>query len=73
MRYSRFYIILSIFVFNLLSACAVCYGAPDHPVTQGLNKAILFLLGTIVFVVSCIMYSIFVLIKRSKNVQNEGI
>ncbi len=73
MRYSRFYIILSIFVFNLLSACAVCYGAPDHPVTQGLNKAILFLLGTIVFVLSCIMYSIFVLIKRSKNVQNEGI
>tara|TARA_Y100000817_G_scaffold200719_1_gene157079 strand:- start:521 stop:742 length:222 start_codon:yes stop_codon:yes gene_type:complete len=72
-RYSRFYIILSIFVFNLLSACAVCYGAPDHPVTQGLNKAILFLLGTIVFVLSCIMYSIFVLIKRSKNVQNEGI
>ncbi len=73
MRSTRFYIILSIFVFNLLSACAVCYGAPDHPVTQGLNKAILFLLGTIVFVLSCIMYSIFVLIKRSKNVQNEGI
>tara|TARA_Y100000994_G_scaffold238450_1_gene230984 strand:- start:2064 stop:2285 length:222 start_codon:yes stop_codon:yes gene_type:complete len=72
-RSTRFYIILSIFVFNLLSACAVCYGAPDHPVTQGLNKAILFLLGTIVFVLSCIMYSIFVLIKRSKNVQNEGI
>ena len=73
MRSTRFYIILSIFVFNLLSACAVCYGAPDHPVTQGLNKAILFLLGTVVFVLSCIMYSIFVLIKRSKNVQNEGI
>jgi len=72
-RSTRFYIILSIFVFNLLSACAVCYGAPDHPVTQGLNKAILFLLGTVVFVLSCIMYSIFVLIKRSKNVQNEGI
>jgi hypothetical protein len=72
-RSTRFYIILSIFVFNLLSACAVCYGAPDHPVTQGLNKAILFLLGTIVFVLSCIMYSIFVLIKRSKSVQNEGI
>tara|TARA_B100000579_G_scaffold432423_1_gene449217 strand:+ start:519 stop:737 length:219 start_codon:yes stop_codon:yes gene_type:complete len=70
---SRFYIIASIFIFNVLSACAVCYGAPDHPVTQGLNKAILFLLGTIVFVLSCIMYSIFVLIKRSKNVQNEGI
>ncbi len=70
---SRFYIICSIFIFNVLSACAVCYGAPDHPVTQGLNKAILFLLGTIVFVLSCIMYSIYILIKRSKNVQNEGI
>jgi len=73
MNYAKFYIILLIITFNILSACAVCYGAPDHPVTQGLNKAILFLLGTIVFVLSCIMYSIFVLIKRSKNVQKEGI
>ena len=61
-----------IFIFNILSACAVCYGAPDHPVTQGLNKAILFLLGTITFILSCIIYGILSLIKRNKNTQTEG-
>ena len=61
--------IVLIFLVNILSACAVCYGAPDHPVTQSLNKAILFLLGTVVFVLSCILYSIFTLIKRNKNAQ----
>jgi hypothetical protein len=60
---------ISIFVLNILSACAVCYGAPDHPVTQGLNKAILFLLGTITFILSCVIYGIFSLIKRSKNIK----
>ena len=64
---------ISILVLNILSACAVCYGAPDHPVTQGLNKAILFLLGTITFILSCVIYGIFSLIKRSKNIQTEGV
>ena len=62
---------ISILVLNILSACAVCYGAPDHPVTQGLNKAILFLMGTITFILSCVIYGIFSLIKRSKNIQIE--
>ena len=64
---------ISIFLINFLSACAVCYGAPNHPVTQGLNKAILFLLGTIIFILSCIIYRIYSLIKRSKNIQTEGV
>ena len=64
---------ISIFFLNILSACAVCYGAPDHPVTQGLNKAILFLLGTITFILSCVIYGIYSLIKRSKNIQTEGV
>ena len=46
--------------------CAVCYGAPDHPVTQGMNNAIIFLLSTITFVLSCIGVSIFILIKKTK-------
>ena len=69
----KYIIFISIFLINLLSACAVCYGAPDHPVTQGLNKAILFLLGTITFILSCIIYGIYSLIKRSKNIQTEGV
>ncbi len=62
-----------IFSLNALYACAVCYGAPDHPVTQGLNKAILFMLGTIAFVLSCIIYSIFSMIKRNRNIKTEGV
>tara|TARA_B110000438_G_C15655976_1_gene581671 strand:- start:373 stop:594 length:222 start_codon:yes stop_codon:yes gene_type:complete len=73
MGYIKFYSLLLLFVFNFLSACAVCYGAPDHPITQSLNKAILFLLGTITFVLSCIIYSIYTLIKRSKNVETKGV
>ena len=62
-----------IFSLNALYACAVCYGAPDHPVTQGLNKAILFMLGTIAFVLSCIIYSIFSMIRRNRNIKTEGV
>ena len=49
--------------------CAVCYGAPEHPVTQGMNNAIIFLLLTIVFVLSCIGGSILILIRRAKAVE----
>ena len=66
-------IFILILCLNILSACSVCYGVPDHPVTQGLNKAILFLLGTISFILSCILYSIFSLIRRSKNIKTEGV
>ena len=62
-----FYIIF--LVTNFLSACAVCYGAPDHPVTQGMNNAIIFLLSTITFVLSCIGVSIFMLMKRIKTAE----
>ena len=48
--------------------CAVCYGAPDDPVTLGINKAIIFLLFIIFFVLSCIIYWIMTLIKRSNNI-----
>ena len=60
------------YIFLLLSSiypCAVCYGAPEHPVTQGMNNAIIFLLLTIVFVLSCIGGSILILIRRAKAVE----
>jgi hypothetical protein len=62
-------VILAIFFPNFLIACAVCYGAPEDPITQSLNTAMLFMLGTVFFVLSCIVYSIFTLIKRNKNIQ----
>ena len=57
---------LIIILISSLYPCAVCYGAPDHPVTQGMNNAIIFLLSTITFVLSCIGVSIFILIKKTK-------
>jgi hypothetical protein len=33
-----------------LSACPVCYGAPNSPMTKSSNNAIMFLLGVIGFV-----------------------
>jgi hypothetical protein len=35
---------------TVLSACPVCYGAPDSPMTKSSNNAIGFLLGVIGFV-----------------------
>jgi len=61
-------IILSLFICNLFP-CAVCYGAPEHPVTQGMNNAVMFLLFVITFVLTCIGSSIYILIKRTKAVE----
>ena len=60
-----------LFLINTLSACAVCYGAPDDPITLGMNKAILFLLLTIVFVLSCISYGIISLVRRANQIKVE--
>jgi hypothetical protein len=65
--------ILIFYLVNTLSACAVCYGAPDDPVTLGMNKAILFLLGVIVFVLSCVSYGIFSLVRRSNQIKVEDL
>ena len=62
-------ILFSIIFINFLSACAVCYGAPDHPVTQGMNNAILFLLFIVAFVLSCVAGSILILMKRTKTIE----
>ena len=65
------YILSFIISMNILSACAVCYGAPDDPITKSLNAAILFLMATIIFVLSCIVYGIISIIKKSNKI--EGI
>ena len=62
-------IIYFIIFINSLIPCAVCYGAPDDPVTLGVNKAILFLLFVIFFVLSCIIYFIISIAKRSNQIK----
>ena len=66
-------VLLLIMYANSLHACAVCYGAPDDPITMGMNKAILFLLLTIIFVLSCIMYGMVSIIKKSNKIKIEGL
>ena len=34
----------------ILSACPVCYGSPDSPMTKSSNNAIVFMIGIIGFV-----------------------
>ena len=63
------YLILLIILISSLYPCAVCYGAPDHPVTQGMNNGILFLLFIVTFVLSTIAGSIIVLMKRAKSLE----
>ncbi len=59
-----------LFIFlNFIFPCAVCYGDPNHPVTEGMNNAILFLLFVIVFVLLCIASSIVVLMQRAKKIE----
>ena len=62
-------LILLIVNFSLLNACAVCYGSPEDPITKSLNSAILFLLCTIFFVLSCIIYGIISLMKKSNKIK----
>ncbi len=52
-RRARFVVIaavLSLLVPAILSACPVCYGAPNSPMTKSSNNAIIFMLGIIGFV-----------------------
>jgi len=63
------YLILLTSIISFLYPCAVCYGAPDHPVTQGMNNGIMFLLFIVVFVLSSIVGSILVLMKRAKAIE----
>ena len=57
------------FFITTVFPCAVCYGDPNHPVTEGMNSAILFLLFVTAFVLLCIAASMIVLIKRTKKIE----
>ena len=59
--------ILFVFFFNILIPCAVCYGATDDPMANGMNNAVLFLLGVISFILLSIVGSIIHFYKRSKS------
>jgi len=59
---------------GISKACAVCYGAQDSPMTDGMNKAIAFLLFVIGSVLMGVISVIIFFYRRSKLInQNIGI
>ena len=73
-KFSYLIFIFLITLPGISQACAVCYGAQDSPMTDGMNKAILFLLFTIGFVLLGVISVIIFFYRRSKLInQNIGI
>ena len=62
------YLILPFIFINIILPCAVCYGAADDPMVQGMNSAILFLLGIISFILISIIGTSFHFYNRSKKI-----
>ena len=59
---------------DIVYSCAVCFGDVDSSAVDGMNKAIISLLGTTGFVLSGVVLSIFSIGKKSKKTgDNNGI
>ena len=59
---------------DIVYACAVCFGDGDSSAVDGMNKAIISLLGTTGVVLSGIVASIFSIRKKTKKSRdNNGI
>jgi len=56
------------FIFDFISACAVCYGDPDEPAVKAVQAGIWFLLGVVGFVLSSIAMFIYNIVKKSREV-----
>ena len=54
---------------NLAYPCAVCYGNPDSPLSHGMNKGVLTLMGFIIFILMIILYSIISMAIRTKKIK----
>ena len=62
---------LSIIFPELMLACATCFGDPNAAATQGMNKAIITMLGVTGGVLGGIGSSIYVLNRRAKEYANS--
>ena len=54
---------------NLAYPCAVCYGNPDSPLSHGMNRGVLTLMGFIIFILMIILYSIISMVIRTKKIK----
>ena len=64
----RKYYILLFIIINKIFPCAVCYGEINDPMADGMNNAILFLIGTITFVLLSIIGTTFHFYYKSKKI-----
>jgi len=64
--------ILILFIPELASACATCFGAPDSPATEGMNWAILTLLVVTGCVLSGIIKSIISISNKTRTFQQNN-
>ena len=60
------YIILLLLI-DIIYGCGVCYGDTNAAGVDGMNKAIIFLLGTTGFVLSGVVLSVISIGKKSKT------
>ena len=65
------FILSILFLPDILLACATCFGDPNEAATQGMNKAIITMLGITGGVLSGVGSSIYILNKRSKKYYNS--
>ena len=67
-------IVLILCLINLAYPCAVCYGNPESPLSHGMNKGVLTLMGCIIFILMIILYSIISMAIRTKkiNITEKG-
>ena len=73
-KINQLILLMFLFLPGISKACAVCFGAQDSPMTDGMNKAIMFLLFVISFVLMGVISVIIFFYRRSKLItQNIGI
>ena len=63
----KYYLLFFIFI-NRIIPCAVCYGDINDPMVDGMNNAILFLIGTITFVLLSIIGTTFHFYFKAKKI-----
>ena len=67
----KFILLLITILPSVLLPCAVCYGNPESPMSQGMNMGVLTLMGFVGFVLFIIAFSIISISIKTKNINNS--
>lgn len=65
--------VITFLIPDTVSACTVCFGDPNSPMTHGAKAAIIFLLGVVAFVLGSIVAVAIFWIRRARLVQIQSI